>query len=165
MILTKGLGWPNYRDTQLRHWLMLDMIPKFPTNPISLVDIGCGTGDLHTYIKNNELSNIKYTGIDISDTHIKIAKEKHPDGNYYCLDILEYDDWGRYDFAILNGLFTVKSDLTQVRMDIFLKAMISEIYSNIELGCAFNVMSKNVEWERDDLYHLSLDGPNKMDNK
>ena len=35
--------------------------------------------------------------------------------------------------------------------------MIINIYEKCNIGFAFNVMSKNVDWERDDLFHVSYD--------
>jgi hypothetical protein len=35
--------------------------------------------------------------------------------------------------------------------------LITLMFSKTQRGLAFNVMSKAVEWERDDLFHLSAD--------
>ena len=35
--------------------------------------------------------------------------------------------------------------------------MILTIFEKVDKGMAFNVMSKAVDWERDDLFHLSTD--------
>jgi hypothetical protein len=57
----------------------------------------------------------------------------------------------------MNGVFTEKRELTQEEMWDYLKQMLLTIFPLVKRGLAFNVMSKNVQWERDDLFHLSHD--------
>ena len=38
----------------------------------------------------------------------------------------------------------------------YFKKMITKLYEMCNKGIAFNVMSKDVDWERDDLFHLPL---------
>ena len=39
----------------------------------------------------------------------------------------------------------------------FFKRMIKKIFHKSNIGIAFNVMSKHVDWEREDLFHLPFD--------
>ena len=63
----------------------------------TVLDIGCGTGQLACMIKDYGIIN--YIGIDFSSTAIRIAKEKCLEGDFICEDIfnssiiekLEYD--------------------------------------------------------------------------
>jgi hypothetical protein len=38
-----------------------------------------------------------------------------------------------------------------------MKAVLRRLFGIAEVGIAFNVMSKHVEWERDDLFHVPFD--------
>ena len=57
----------------------------------------------------------------------------------------------------MNGIFTEKRELSFDEMWDYFTKLVPVIYNKTEKGFAFNVMSKTVEWERDDLFHLSLD--------
>ena len=57
----------------------------------------------------------------------------------------------------MNGVFTEKRNLSFDSMWLYFTNMIESIYKITNKGIAFNVMSKNVDWERDDLFHVSLD--------
>ena len=57
----------------------------------------------------------------------------------------------------MNGVFTEKRELSFEEMWLYFTELISLIYNKCNKGIAFNVMSKSVDWERDDLFHLSLD--------
>ena len=56
-----------------------------------------------------------------------------------------------------DGLFTVKGDLGDDEMWDFTTGVIRRLWPITRKAIAFNVMSKQVDWERDDLFHLPLD--------
>jgi hypothetical protein len=39
----------------------------------------------------------------------------------------------------------------------FFKTVIKKLWVKCNKGLSFNLMSKHVDWERDDLFHVSLD--------
>ena len=57
----------------------------------------------------------------------------------------------------MNGVFTEKRGLTFDEMLAYFQRMLIAVFSKARLGIAFNVMSKHVDWERDDLFHLPFD--------
>jgi hypothetical protein len=75
------------------------------------------------------------------------------------MDILADDctELGRFDYAVINGVFTVKRELSFDEMFDFFTKAVSKVFSLVEIGLAFNVMSAHVDWERDDLFHLPFD--------
>ncbi len=155
----KGVDWPNKKDALVRHQIMLDLIRE--DDKVDLLDFGCGTGHLLDFFLNNNIkySNIIYSGLDISEKYIKVAKDKYPDRAFYCLDIFDkgLEAVGNVDYAIMNGVFTEKSDLTFDEMWTYFQKLVSLVFSSVNKGIAFNVMSKAVDWEREDLFHLPTD--------
>jgi SAM-dependent methyltransferase len=158
----KGVDWPNEGDVKKRYDVMLDLIPQSKkTSKISLLDFGCGAAHLYQHIiENNELRNvITYSGSDLSEKFITLCQEKYPENNFYCFDLLEsgVDNIPMFDYIILNGVFTEKRELEFEQMWSYFQLMIKKIFKLSNHGIAFNVMSKAVDWERDDLFHLSTD--------
>lgn len=155
-----GVDWPKLEDVDKRYKVMLDII-KFDEDILhypTLLDFGCGTAHLLEYIQKNKRDNISYTGLDISQKFIDVARNKFPLVNFYCCDILEEQNSVlKYDYIVMNGIFTEKRELSNEQMWEYFKQLISVIYAKANRGIAFNVMSKNVEWERDDLFHVSHD--------
>ena len=154
-----GVDWPKIDDVNKRYKIMLDII-KFNEDTdevVSLLDFGCGTAHLLEYIKKNKYK-IQYSGLDISQKFIDVARNKYPNNSFYCLDIFDsYDEIENFDYFVLNGVFTEKRELSFDEMWEYFTEMIKIIYIKCNKGFAFNVMSKNVDWERDDLFHVSHD--------
>jgi len=42
-------------------------------------------------------------------------------------------------------------------MDSYFRTLVRRVFRHVRIGMAFNVMSKQVEWEREDLFHLPFD--------
>lgn len=151
-----GVDWPNERDLKKRFQVMLDVIRE--NDLVSLLDFGCGTALLKSYIIENNISVIQYSGLDISEKFVSYSQKKFPSDNFYCLDVIEDSSaLPHFDYLVLNGVFTEKRELSFIEMFSYFKTMTKTIFEHANKGIAFNVMSKNVDWERDDLFHLSLD--------
>lgn len=151
-----GVDWPIAEDALLRYKIMLDIIPNGEN--CSLLDFGCGTAHLYSFIQKNGYRNISYTGLDLSNDFISICRQKYPYENFLCGDILETPDLiDNFDFIILNGVFTEKRELSFDEMFEYFKKLIKILFEKTNIGIAFNVMIKHVDWERDDLFHLPFD--------
>ena len=86
------------------------------------------------------------------------SRRKFPDVTYYELDIID-DDIGlpTFDYVVMNGVFTAKCDLSFEDMLDYFQRLVRRVFANARKGLAFNVMSKQVDWERDDLFHVPFD--------
>lgn len=125
----------------------------------TVLDFGCGLGHMLEYI-NKQNINVQYEGCDISKVFIERCKEKYPDYYFFTKDILKDDNQNfekQYDYIVLNGVLTEKRELSYEEMFCYFKKLIKKLYLSCNCGIAFNVMSKDVDWEREDLFHLSLD--------
>ena len=154
-----GVDWPNYEDTLKRYKTMLEL-----SNPnelaFSLLDFGCGTSALYEYALSNPKqfgNKIVYSGLDINSEFVQKSKEKFPHQTFYHKDILVDGDIPNFDYIICNGTFTEKRELSYEEMWEFFTKVITKLWEKCDKGIAFNLMSKHVDWERDDLFHVSLD--------
>lgn len=151
-----GVDWPNYEDTLVRHQIMSEIFVN--KNNISVLDFGCGLGHLYGYLKNTKSNyNIEYSGLDINENFYNFCKEKYPDLNFYHKDILLDDNIPNFDYIICNGTFTEKKELTYDEMFNFVTSVLIKLWDKTNCGISFNLMSKLVDWERDDLFHVSMD--------
>lgn len=154
-----GVGWTKKKEyADIRYRIMLEVIKQDTSGKVRLLDFGCGASHLYEYILENGFRNIEYSGLDVSEKFISLSRGKYPDINYYHLDILEAPDkLPEVDYIVLNGIFTAKCALSFEDMLQYFKTVIGHVFCKADKGIAFNVMSKQVEWERDDLFHLPFD--------
>src|SRR5262245_2622548 len=137
---------------------MLEIIKPRPNRHVSLLDFGCGASHLYEYMLKRNMRGIVYAGLDLSEKFIQLSKSKFPENTYYCLDILDQSSQlPSFDYVIMNGVLTEKRELSFDEMLGYFKQMLKTAFKKASIGLAFNVMSKQVDWEREDLFHLSLD--------
>jgi SAM-dependent methyltransferase len=153
-----GVDWPKAQDAKTRYRVMLELI-RSPRPPlVKLLDFGCGASHLYEHMVANGITGIEYTGLDLSPKFVKLSRKKFPKNHYICADILEEPDAvPTSDYIVMNGVFTTKQRLTFDEMLAYFERTLSAAFAKAERGIAFNVMSKHVDWERADLFHLPFD--------
>lgn len=155
-----GVDWPNANDAKTRYRIMLDVI-KFKSDEaqnVSVLDFGCGTAHLYEYILEKKHHNIHYSGLDISEKFLEYARQKYPNLSFVCADLMMKEvSIPEYDFIVMNGVFTEKRNLNFDEMWEYTQELLLKAFSFAKVGLCFNVMSKHVDWERDDLFHLPHD--------
>jgi len=155
----KGMDWPKEDDLKTRFAVMLGIVKHSPLKKVSILDFGCGVGFLLDYLNEKKLlSSFDYTGIDISEKMVEMAKKRWPTYTFEQRDILQKPLAPQsYDYVIINGLLNEKLTLPYEAMVKFVQHIILDTYAACRVGLAFNVMSKHVDWEREDLFHWPFD--------
>ncbi len=154
-----GVDWPNFKDTLTRHKVMSEIFLN--NDKATILDFGCGLGHYYEYLKGLYVKT-KYYGLDINSDMIEHCKNKYPymQDRFICTDIhstLSTNKLPQVDYVIANGTFTEKQDLSHQEMSEFFYETLKVLWKSCDRGMAFNIMSKCVDWERDDLFHLSMD--------
>jgi SAM-dependent methyltransferase len=153
----KGMDWPNQADAEKRYRVMLDVI-RPGEQDVKLLDYGCGASHLYDFLAAKGISRIEYSGLDVSKKFVDFSRAKHPGNQYYHLDLLEGGTLpAQFDYIVANGVFTEKRELSFDEMFSFFRETVGRLYAGCRRGIAFNVMSKHVDWEREDLFHVPMD--------
>lgn len=158
-----GVDWPDAADAATRYRVMLDVIREPAGEPVSLLDFGCGAGHLLDYIRANDIGSIDYRGLDASPKFISLCLEKFPGIPFMQRDILaDPTDIGTTDYIVLNGVLTERRDMAWDEMYAYMERLLETIWPFARRGLAFNVMSAQVDWERDELFHVPFDAMAKF---
>ncbi len=95
---------------QLRRYQMLmDIAPVSELNNSTVLDYGCGTGDFYRFLKRRGIK-VKYTGIDINENFIGLAKQKYPECTFSVMNADADDDEleGYFDYIFICGVFNLE---------------------------------------------------------
>ena len=156
-----ALGWPNAAHLAARYELMLAPLRSMhlSSRRIRLLDLGCGSGLLIDYLAENGcFSGIDYLGVDVVPESLQAARARWPDCRFDLRDVRDQPfAENTFDYAIICGVFNYRSQLDYRSMETMVHETLRAVWPSVELGLAFNVMSKHVDWERDELFHWPLD--------
>ena len=157
----KGLGYPKPDGFRERQRVFLDVMRFDPLKPSipKLLEIGCATGVLLDYYASSGLGPIEYRGIDLSGAMLTTARIKHPNYEFIEADpFCRPDIWGSHpDYVIMGSIFTWRPGVSESNMRQYMIDLIKLAFHKCNRGIVFNVMSKHVDWERNDLYHVPFD--------
>ncbi|MEP7103539.1 MAG: class I SAM-dependent methyltransferase [Candidatus Dojkabacteria bacterium] len=130
----KSLQWKGYNSAAARYKALIQTI-NFEGK--SLLDLGCGFGDIIPFIKS-KAENFEYNGYDINSNFIEEARKRYPDGNYHfeVKDIInEVEEFSDFDIIIVSGVFN--SNLYD--NDEYLKNTIKTLFTKTKEVLAFNI--------------------------
>ncbi len=153
-----GMGWTKEDETAERRYRVALELVRAPAEPATLLDFGCGTARLYDHLLAHGPPGLTYSGLDLSPRFLAHARAKHPHVTFYDHDVLR-DDAGlpRFDYVVMNGVFNYKGTLSHAEMLGYCQQLLLRVFAKTTVGLSFNVMSKQVDWERDDLFHLPFD--------
>lgn len=153
-----GVGWTKSQaEVDRRYEVMLGLVREADAE-VSLLDFGCGLAHLHEYIGRTDRPGLRYAGLDVSEKFLAASRAKFPETPFYDVDVLEHPhDLPGFHYVVLNGVFTLKANNSYEDMWAYFTALVQAVFAKAERGIAFNVMSKQVDWEREDLFHVPFD--------
>jgi SAM-dependent methyltransferase len=154
----KGVDWPNANDLATRFEVMLGIIRPGAERP-SVLDLGCGPGLLLDHLQaQGRLDAIDYSGIELSEPMLAAARTQWPGHDFSRRDLLADPlPSGSVDYVIMNGVLTERRSTPRDEMAAYALDLLAAAFDTARVGIAFNVMSKLVDWERDDLFHWGFD--------
>lgn len=155
----RGAGYTkSAAEAEQCYALMLGVVRE-ALEPVTLLDFGCGLGHLLDHIERSPARrHVSYTGLDLSSKYLEAARARHPDARFIQMDVLESDaSLPDFDYVVMNGVFTFRGRVSEDAMLRYWQQLLPVVYRHCRRGLAFNVMSRVVDWQRDDLFHLSFD--------
>ena len=128
-------------------------------NGDTILDYGCGMATYFDYLKQNNIK-IKYTGVDISEDLINIAKIKHPNLKFIVGDIKTLMlKKKKFDYAVCSQVFNHKykfSNNTKI-----VKNNLIQLFGLTRKGLAIDFLTNDVDFKEKHLFYHS---PDKMFN-
>lgn len=132
----KSVNWGSIDSQELRFKKLIEI---GNLEKKSILDVGCGIGDMFSYIQKNKI-NLEYCGVDITPKMIELCKERFPQNKnqFKCMDILTLDNASiQYDYVLASGIFYL---LIEDPLDIALE-LIHKMFTFSRKGLAFNSLS------------------------
>lgn len=142
----KGVGWNGQKAQEIRFAKLCTLLPK--NEFFTLVDLGCGYGELYKYIANNIHTNFHYIGIDINQDMIDTAKKYLPAQNVRLKLISNCKDLPHSDFSISSGTFNIKGNIAHDSWTQHVLSYLNRLNLTSKFGFAINFLTKYSDSDR-----------------
>jgi SAM-dependent methyltransferase len=127
------VGWLSTQEQELLFSILLTH--KLHTH--SILDVGCGRGDLYNQLNSDELDS--YTGIDLDVNKINIGKVKFPETRLIHEDVLNMEQ--SFDWVVGSGLFNLFDHPSLPLQVEYTQKVIRKMYDLCQVGVAFNLLT------------------------
>ena len=134
----KGLGWNSYKNQQIRFEKLLDALPSNLHNT-TVVDAGCGFGDLFLYLKKHNRIPKNYIGIESLERFASIA-EKRTKRTIVHADILR-DPLPKANYYLISGALNT---LTKFETLLFLRRCLEHANKGVVFNCLYGDKESDV---------------------
>jgi SAM-dependent methyltransferase len=148
----KALGWDKGRQ-DIRFAVLLGFFPELRGK--SILDIGCGFGDLNRVIESRVGSEYEYVGVDLVGELVEVARERNPGANlrFVEADFLAAPFDETFDIVVASGIFNHKFESGE--NEAFTDRVLAKAFSLCREGIAFDFLSDKVDYRYDHTYHNS----------
>jgi len=133
----KGVNWHSKRTQELRFDIILELLPK-NIKDFTVVDAGCGFGDLYLYMLKKKKEPKEYIGIDTLIDMYSIASEQT--GKEIIIADITKDRLPSADYYVCSGAMNV---LNEFETHLF----IQNCFSTCREGFVFNILYGESESE------------------
>lgn len=115
-----------------------------------ILDFGCGKGDFYGFLKDRNIK-VKYTGIDINENLISLARKKYPGIDFRVFDIEREDLREEFDFIFLCGVFNLKVS----GLEDYIRSTLIRLFRHCKNALAFNALSAHNPRKDFEIFYLS----------
>lgn len=134
------VDWASEESQQARFAVLADSVPL---DGRSLLDVGCGLGDLLTWLNANGYE-ADYTGVDILEEMVQRARQRHPEGRFvqgdpFAAGLLRP---GSFDVVFCSGTFNLNMGDNRP----FLAQSIRPLLSLANEYLVFNLLHARAHW-------------------
>ena len=150
----EALRWTPQGQLRRYHTLV-DIAPGAELNNSTILDYGCGTGDFYRFLKRRGI-NVRYTGVDINENFISLAKSKYPECTFKVMSADDDDDQfeGFYDYIFICGVFNLRVP----GVDDDMKNALVTLFKHCSKGLALNALSSHAPVKDHELHFTSPEG-------
>lgn len=149
----KILGWENPDAHYLRFSVFND---NLALSNRSLLDVGCGLGDLYRFLTQIKKISLEYLGLDISPRMIEEARKQNPSASFACEDVFASPtvlQGRKFDVVYSSGIFNLALGNN---MDFLSKAL--TVFNDLATQAfAFTLLSQSSQQKEETFFYYSPD--------
>ncbi len=140
----QSVGWGPRKGKQSLRFSVLSQIGDIAN--CSILDIGCGFGDLYGYLQHRKIK-ARYYGIDINSDLIKIGKHIYPKSKLEVRDFEEKKFTKKFDWVFFSGISSAGCSYP------YIKKIMTEMFRICKKGLAMNFVGGIIDYKADNLFY------------
>ena len=141
----------QYRDRKTQEIRMKILTEIGDLSLAKILDFGCGTGHLLTFLRESLHFEGDYVGYDVSEKMIETARAKFSDARFEHRNVLDKPPSEAFDYILINGVF---NNLIRDNWG-YMTAILNCLFPIANKALAFNALSTYVDYHDPGLFYVS----------
>ena len=133
-----------------RYHMLADIASTSELDNSTVLDYGCGTGDFYRFLKRRGIT-VKYTGVDINENFISLAKKKYPECTFRVMNADDDELDAYYDYIFICGVF----NLNVPGVDDDMKQALTKLFRHCNKGLVLSALSSHTPIKDPELHFTS----------
>ena len=133
----RGLGFRTQTSQQKRFEAALAL---GELDGATVLDVGCGFGDLLAYLGERQIRPRHYVGVDVCEPMIRRCRERFPAHakDFVVADVLGYQPAQPFDYVIASGIFGLDAEGARERI----RPTLERMFAWAGIGLSANFLSR-----------------------
>jgi SAM-dependent methyltransferase len=133
-----AVSYTSRESQRARFRILIEHTVPDKSAPLTLLDLGCGLGDLYGWLAENGYATIAYMGMDISAAMVRAAGENYPSGNFRRGNFLD-DELDPHDIICASGSLTYVFEAVEDQAA-RIEGLIQKAWEKARRAFAFNLL-------------------------
>jgi len=144
--------WPKGRQLE-RFKTLLNPILENRGRALSILDFGCGLGDMYYFIENKMNRKFNYLGVDINPDFINDCRSRNINAELINghQDIID-----SYDVIVCSGVFNIKYFDSNQKNQLFVQSVLDHLIGKTNYYFASDFMRTQVDFTQEGAWHQDL---------
>jgi SAM-dependent methyltransferase len=153
----REVDWKDKESQYIRFNQLKKILPSQKVSSFSLNDLGCGYGEMLTFLLDQNYHACTYRGYDLSEEMILWAKKAYNHENCTFKLITVTGDMEISDYSIASGIFNVRFDFSNEEWLEHILDTLKIIDQKSRKGFAFNILTSysDAPYMQDHLYYAN----------
>jgi trans-aconitate methyltransferase len=104
----------------------------------SVLDVGCGFGDLLGFVNSRGIQLAEYLGVDCVEDILAVARQRYRQGRFENKDVAALPDGASFDYVFGSGIFFLEGEQWHAHII----GTIRQMYARARVAVAVNFLSR-----------------------
>jgi SAM-dependent methyltransferase len=140
-------------------WLRFKVLTEVGAlDGMRVLDYGCGNALLLDFLKEKKIE-CEYTGWDVSDEAVRVARSRHPSAQFRTADLSSQrleEFRNDFDYVFVSGVFYIRFGAAIEVHQAWCRDMMLKLWPICKRGMSVNFLTEFTDWRDDDLYYSPL---------
>lgn len=148
----EGLFWNSISSQHKRFFFFLELLKKLNLKKPWIADVGCGNGELLTFLQFHKFYDYYYFGYDINPIFVKQCRSKFNSNNFF----VNNHPTVKCDICLMSGTYNFSVSKNYNNWENYVLENITECFNNTSNLMSFNLQYSSEKKIKNNIFYVNV---------